>query len=390
MKRKFIFTIIIMLLFAACKMELPSSESDDPDAEDVIYDESWKFITVALGGGTIDVTSGSKSVSSNGAAQSGAARNTRAMTADSARRGFNFFEAVFYYNGALVGKTSWEIGKRAYTNVGYTTASGVDYSATSISQGGGCALLFAGHHAGNLQDKTLLAVGKLYAVDGVPGTLIKSNSVNLTFELCALEAQVSMDAAKSSFLLTGGEETKIINAQIGERFFPLYMLKGGKTGITAQYKFNIVGGWERFSGSLKTAGAGIAETREVRYPAWSGKYWYAIYALDKTTKVNMKNNQAAAVDFDNTVTFSFDTLNTINPIKEDNGIFSLTFKIPVYPVDAKSASVWYINPGYASYYYNIDNGIIDSSITYSDVNIGGAVLMGVDVPLSFEIDAERR
>jgi len=372
--KKFIFAFFVLPLLAACNNEPPPPlVNDDPSAEDVVYDDTWRYITLYLDGAVISVSNGSK--------QTRQADNARAMTADSARRGFDYFEVVFYYGEELVAKSSWEIGKRAFVNGVYTGSGGIDYSATSTASGKGCAVLFAGRKT----DKTLLAVGKLVSVDDEPTTVITDKSTLITFELAALKAGAAVEKEKSSFK---AEKANIIKAQIGARWFPLYILPGKETDIKAEYYFELDGNWNDFNNSIITTTGGKAETREVRYPAGSGKYWYPKYAIDDKTKVVMTNNQGTTA-LQNPVTFSIDTSQTVNPVKEENGLCSLIFEIPVYPVSKSAADHWFIRPAYASYHYNIDNGNIEEKLI-TEVNIGGAVLIGVDVPVDFEIPAERR
>jgi len=232
-------------------------------------------------------------------------------------------------------------------------------------------------------------------------TLIKSGTTYVTFELSALTANTSADVTKSSFLTdnTGSgapgpekDKTRVIDAMLGDKYFPLYILPPAKGNISAQYYFGIDGDWGDFEGGVVVTEAGGVDMRQARYPAGGGKYWYVKYGEDQTTVVTMTNNQAVA-EFKNPVTFLIDTSKTNNPIKPDNGIFTFAFTIPVCPfstaIQKNEADCWFIRPAYTSYYYNIDNGVTDGK--YSDKNIGGAVLCAVDLQaVNFEIPVERR
>jgi hypothetical protein len=370
--------------------EMPPYRPGD-EYTDVVYSYDWKYISIYLD----DVSAPIKVTS----------QNSRAMTPDTARRGFDYFEVFFYYKGT-VAKASWELGKRASIKGVYRTSNGINYSATGLSgTTDACSVLFAGRK----NDKTLLAVGKMISADlEEPAeepkdriTVVTSDTVFVTFELSALTAAVSTDAQKSSFLTNAKGSgipsiinTNVINALIGGRDFPLYVLPSGKTNINAQYNFGIDGRWSDYSNSIIVAKGGEADKRQARYPAGGGYYYYAKYGEDQLTVVNMTNNQIAGEKLQNPVTFVIDTSQTVNLVKpDDNGIFTLTFLIPVCAISSivpkNEDDYWYLRTAYMSYYYNIDNGVTDGKFT--DKNIGGAVLCGVGVSSDeFQIPVERR
>lgn len=388
-------------------------KNDDPFVTDVDYSDDWRFITLYLDESSIAINN---SVKSGELAKEQAPSHTRsvserAMTQDSARKSFDYFEVCFHYEG-LTARASWEIGKRASIEGVYKTAGGVDYSRTGVTAGQGSAILFAGRKI----DKSLLAVGRIIEVDETPGTVITSSSSSVTFELFALTGNAAQFGRKinntpvppveTSSFLTGAKgnpdftsasenNTQVVSALIGTKRFPLYRLPSAKGDIRATYTFTLAGGfakgepiyvsWDEFSlgiivASIPTEG-GIAEMREARYPAGNGKHWYADYVADQTTRVEMINNRPDSGAAQNPVVFKIDTSKTISNDAAENGIFTLSFKIPVFamvPYDAYDEDMWHIRPGFASYYYNMDNGA-DST--------GGAVLMGVDAPDDFQIGA---
>jgi hypothetical protein len=367
----FLFAASLLTLFFSC--EMPPFEEEDPQAVDVVWSEDWKFITVYLDGRTTKATPSVQ----------------RAMTSDTARRGFDYFEVVFCYNGAVV-RTTWGIGKRADIN---GVVKNVDYSRTGITPGQGSALLFAGRDEKN--HKTILAFGKIYSIDEVVGAYIMDDSAAVTFQVYPLNAGVSYSAAYSSFETAYGDippyntataaNTAIIQALIGGRSFPMYRLRPG-VQMAASYEFVLDGAtWGEFPGVI-LAGTGVAEKRAARYPAGSGAYWVPkMDEVDETTVVRMTNNQTG-MQVQNPIRFSIDTTETIKPFYEANGVFLLTFKIPVYNqtviADALEEDLWFIKAAYQSYYYNIDNGG-DST--------GGGILMGVFDPNMkvFDVDRER-
>jgi hypothetical protein len=393
-----IFSVFILTLFMACE-DPPGPYINDDFIVDVVYSDDWKFITIYLDdvsapiGVTYNQTAaGAMTPGFAGAMTPGFAR---AMTPDTARVGFDFFEVFFYYKGT-VARAQWELGKRASIMDVYRTFTGIDYSAASrVKNPDACALLFAGRKG----DKTLLALGKIISVDDEPTGVVRERSEYVTFELSALTAAVSTETNKSSFLTSSRDDasvasdnTKVINALLGERYFPLYVLDG-KTTLNAEYYFDLDGDWRDYENSIIIVEEGVVDKRQARYPAGGGMYFYAKYGEDLTTVVQMTNNQLSTEGLQNPVTFAIDTnkTNTVNP--EDNGIFTIAFKIPVCGISSISSlnldDCWYVRPAYTSYYYNIDNGITDGRFT--DRNICGAVLCGVDVPLGdFDIPVVRR
>lgn len=449
MKKKSSFSILILTLvtaffstllatmlatmLAAC-MEGPSGKGDDEDySTDVVYSDDWKYVSIYLeGDAPISVT------------HSKTTRNAaRAMTPDTARRGFDYFEVFFYYKG-VVYRSAWEIGKRASIIDVYRTNSGIDYSLTSIynTAGGVAGSAPAGQSAigvpadgvptnaasvlfaGRKSDRTLLALGKLVSVDTKEpaentynrNTVVKSDTVFVTFELSAFTANTSADITKSSFLTdnTGAGSpaaggTNVISALFvalgydgkrDERYFPLYIMPGGKPAIKAQYNLGIDGSWSDFKGSVFVMQNGEVDKRQARYPAGGGKYYYAKYPEDQTTVITMTNNQFTwspkvenPMELQNPISFLIDTSKTVNTTKHDNGIFSFSFSVPVYPLSSdvpkNQDDCWYIRTAYTSYYYNIDNGVTTGEFT--DKNIGGAILCAVDLQkANYEIPVERR
>jgi len=383
-----IILCLLGALFCACPVDPPLR--DNPDKPDVRWTKDWKFVTVYLDGAHL---------TNPGPIPPG---GQRAMTEDTARMGFDYFEAVFYCDGDTM-RTAWEIGMRASVYGVYRDSAGVDYSRTSVPHTGivGAAGQGAILFAGRKKDKSLLAVGKVYSVDDVQGTVITSESSYVTFELFMLTAAVSYDPKLSSFTTgyhtgqeVGADNTYILEADIGGRFFPLYNLPQGKSVVKAEYKFELDGAdWEEFAGGMLVAevyddSVGSVETgkafiRNPRYPAGSGHYWYPEYPMDVTTNVRMTNNQTHSQIAENTVKFEFDTSRSTGA---DIGLFTLVFRIPVIPLLPREEPgfispspeegettwesgeiTWFIRPAYQSYFYNIDNGV-DST--------GGGILMG--------------
>jgi len=396
MKKIILIFLVISpaLLYVSCGDNVPVVENNPDSSTDVRWTNDWKFVTVYLDGAHETV-----------AGPTPATVNSRAMTPDTARRGFDFFEVIFVSNG-ITAKTYWEIGRRTSVYEVPRTPGGVDYSRFELSDpysgSGQAALLFAGRK----RDKTLLAVGKVYSVDDVVGTVVTSGSSYVTFELFSLKASVNTYAELSCFttaydtaLPVSVENTRVIQATIGGRPFPLYKLPPGKASVLAEYKFEIDGAeWDDFAGGMVVGSvyddsvgkieSGAVTIRNPRYPAGNGYYWYPIYPMDITTTARMLNNQKPGWAAENPIKVEFNTLeSTQQKMGLEIGLFTFAFRIPVRPLmpaekvgfispeydedgdmaEESDEIMWFIRPAYQSYYYNIDNGT-DST--------GGGVLMG--------------
>jgi hypothetical protein len=428
--KKIIFAVLTAALLTAvsCGPILPADliNGGNKGDEDVIYSADWKYISIYLDGKNAPLGVNTNSVRDSERERA----SSRAMTADTARRGFEFFEVFFYYNG-VIARSSWVVGSRATVMDVYRNDPGVDYSTTNlisiahnISGGsgkavstvdpvgapGGSAILFAG-----TRDRTLLAVGKLISVDKEEpitdprdrSTLIRSGTTYVTFELSALTANTSADIEKSSFYTNalnkkneddpaGPDKTKVINVRLGEMYFPLYVLPPSKSVVKARYNLGLDGEWSDFEDSIIVTGRGEVDKRVARYPAGGDFYYFPRFSEDLTTVVTMMNNQASVeypAFFDPEIKFDIDTSRTNSLYKPENGLFTFSFSIPVcaLSVDAfRKAEMddWFIRTAYSSYYYNIDNGVTDGK--YTDKNIGGAILCAVDLQaMNYEIPVDR-
>ena len=107
---------VSLLVILSCDHRPPEwPEEEDEFATDVVYSDNWNFITLYLD----EVTVPDIIINTN-----------RAMTPDTARWGFDYFEVVFIYNGTnpQITRASWEIGRRASINNVYRTETGIDYN----------------------------------------------------------------------------------------------------------------------------------------------------------------------------------------------------------------------------------------------------------------------
>jgi len=388
-KKFFLLVIFTPVVFFSCPLP-PIEEEDDPFITDVKWSADWKYVTIYLEGELVPDEPAAK-----------IAYNPpdvlRAMTLDTVRVAFDYFEVVFYHD-EFTARTSWEIGSRAILKDVYREG-GVDYSRTSAASlpaNAGAAILFAGRMTG----RTLMALGKVISVDEIPGALVKEDSHFVTFELFAFTGKTSYNPSLSNFQM---DNMMIKTANIGGRLFPLYVLPLGRAGINAYYRFDIKeiknDGTEKtltaderdaFLAGVIVAESGVSRktgeafVREARYPRGNGHYWYPNYAHDTTTVVTMTNNHNAGRPAQIPIAFEIDTTATYNPAYSENGLFILSFQVPVYAIekaqDDEALEVWFIRAAYQSYNYNIDNGL-DST--------GGGVLMGAVDPQPGELDVGR-
>ena len=136
----------------------------------------------------------------------------RALNDTLAAAGINFYEVAFF-DGTYYYRTSWSRGRS-----GRLFVPAFNYAAA------GNAILFAGQRADD--DYTLLAVGLLTSVDGLPGADITLTTQTVTFTLVPLLTDVKADAS-SGFQITSpsGFETASVAAP-----FPLFPLNPTSPG----------------------------------------------------------------------------------------------------------------------------------------------------------------
>jgi len=383
-------SMFVLLFLLSCNLgqtpSVPSNKTGTPSWDDETTAEpEHKYYTVVLAPSNENITIG-----------------LRALSQEVAQAGHDFFEVVFKYNDGtndIVDRASWELGHPSGLSV-YRTDAGVSYDG---SFGSGSAVMFVGR-----TDKTLLAVGRLTHIDGVPvaSALLTTESKTVTFQVYSLTAGVRFsydNISASSFQtysgLTGGnidlgtlstdiEDNIYIHRgdhNVNQKFFPLFKLAENDTTY-ARYTFGINGvvvDWSDFSDAIILAGGGELLKRWPRYPLVNGLYQYSSFLIqddgDGTvantpvgTLVKMTNNLQARADlgesFQNPVEFEFNTANTI-----DGSVFALAFEVPVYALSSatgrsgSSAVTWYIRPGFGAYNLDLDDG---------KGGLGGAVFIG--------------
>jgi hypothetical protein len=385
------FAVFLMLTLITCD-GLTQNEANNDDLIDVVYSADRGSLTIYLEGGVRQTAS------------------SRAMTPDIAKFGHDFYEVVFYVGATRVARASWELGdpvgvKNVPRNIDYTsTGSGAAGALAAPTSGEGYAVLFVGRKS----DNTLLAVGKLTAVDGQAGTLITPTTTTVTFTVASLtagarllgntspdNAAISTDtfltAAKynsttnDDYEEISADNTLVKNSKLGDVFFPMYTIVGyaaaanesGTPETAASYTIGSNGtATGAYLDAIRLAApaasipnATTSTKRLPRYPI-GDKYNYAKWeTYDQKTEVELTNNNSGAAGdiFNRTIEFVFKT--------EDApaGVFAFFFQIPVFaisnaaPAGVAAPITWLIKPGMGTSLYDLDSGIGGT---------GGCILIG--------------
>jgi hypothetical protein len=392
-----LFAFLLVMALASCGLnpapaqDDTSRDGDNGDDSDDARRELPRYITMRLAdygeyeNDTIGIGFGVGNIS-------------RALTYDNAQEAHDFFEVVFYHPGSnTVARTAWSIGETPELRGVWRTGAGVNYGGVDVSNStaAGCAMLFAG----TKEDKTLLAVGRLVEVDGVPGTTINLGTVSVTFEVTALKAGVSYNAAQSSFWTSYGSSTpnqisgveagstEIENGVYinnnGKKTFPLFKLKKTSDNVMwGTYNFTVDSvapsaaqpDFNQYAAGIVLAGGWKVETRNTNS---------SILAQDTKTRVELegRNNVNVQTGYDpktapqfflNPVQFRFDTSALAE--EDDGSVFALVFEIFVYnlsPLPAASngpdAVKWRISTGSGTKWLDLDDG---------SGGDGGAIFLG--------------
>jgi len=403
MKKQIFKIIIILVCFFSCLFTCKpydAEETGEIQYTNVVYTPDENSVTIYLEG-QIPVP--------------------RSLNRDIARIGCDYFEVTFLYRSSAdeytVARGEWMVGKTASISGVYRTGS-VNYGGVSSTPaaGSGSTILFAGK-----SDKTIMAIGRLYMVDGAEGTIITANTKTVTFRLAAVTAAAAtisgtppaaLTVTPYSFLTaakdTAGNYQNVsventnayadnIFATEEEKFFPLYRLEKGRA-VEATYTFTLSSGgnsdysFGAYSNGIFVAPAAFGapipglplvdykiERKQPRYTSPNETFHQSILMLDEKTKIYLNNNNEGDVAFDPVVQF---TLDTTDPAVVNGSVFSLVFSIPVYALAKEDDNVkkgrWYIRSSYGPSLYDLDDGT---------QGMGGAVLIGVgDVEISGDIE----
>jgi len=396
--KKNIFTyIIIIVCLLGCLFTCKTYEEEEIEYEytNVIYSPDINSVTIYLDG-QVPVP--------------------RSLNREIALMGCDYFEVTFMYQETdtttKVARGEWMAGRMASVS---GVERGVDYGRTSavLTAGQGSAILFAGK-----SDKTLMAIGSLYMVNGAAGTTINTDTKSVTFRLAAISASAAT-AVMSGSTVTGftpssfktsakstatfptdadvtGPNTDIVRSNASpynvfhtqnDKCFPLFRLEC-KKNVKATYTFDLYplnsNSFDAYSNGIfiSTPAFGSIipglppvppnsvpaeiERKQPRYTDPNGTFHQSILMLDEKTVVMLENNNTPNTPFEPVVKFSLYTELTVN-----GSVFSLVFSIPVYALrefdDNNKKSRWYIRSSYGPSLYDLDDGT---------QGMGGAVLIG--------------
>jgi len=426
--------LVTALMLVTCAPELLSEAGDsglgDDGLTDVVYDtiggpgnERVKSVTLYLDGNKVPKS----------ARQS--AFEKRALTLEGARMSHDFFEVVFMGNTPAVARASWELGQAAGIS-GVDRNTGTDYSGTT--PGVGSSIIFVGKKSSKtLLGVGYLTHINNEPIDGA--LEVDGDTTSVTFTVSPLGTWLGFDGTDVNTTRSdlGGPPPDPFDTEVGtfitatdadpadaaplrvytpadlgdttgssyEPFtgvsFPIFYLpdvKGWPVGITSADVDAVytVGGLDedttgvtdldltnavRVYGKRGESGAvdeGSTSTAAVkgglqfikRTPAfmYNGITYEANSAIDRTTTLT----ETALIPDD---PFTGELNIKFKLYKGSNGIFAITFQVPVYALTILAATntgsllpeKWWIRPDYGQYQYLLDNG----------KDAGGAVLLGV-------------
>jgi len=356
------------------------------------------------------------------------AMEQRALTLEGARMSHNFFEVVFMASGTgPVARATWEIGQPA--GISGVSRASVDYRP--VTGANAKSIIFVGKKA----SKTLLGVGYLSHVDDEAATgtnVVIDGTTSVTFTVSPLRTWLGFDDPDE--VSTKSYETDPVDGvEMGFATFitatgaggPPYT--GATEGFTEGNDYNVAGftgvsfpfyklpnvasGTATVQAYYEVGGLRVPSIAATPTPISSGVFvWGQLDGIgtitanaNNTTTVGMKGG----IEFiKRTPTFAYGTLTyeirdgkfdkatsvttigqaastafaskmeiTFNMNVNSNGLFSITFQVPVYALSLERASnddnnlqpeKWWIRPDYDQYQYLLDDGL----------NTGGAVLVG--------------
>jgi len=339
MKRAFFAGIAVLFALAVVTCDLfPSAEKGGNIVE---YTEDGRLLV-------------NLSISTGGAG--------RALTTDLAKGGVDYYEVAFQdlVTPTKIFRTSWD-----YTKAGKISVPAGNYNTAAK------AILFAGRY----EDKTLLAVGNLSAVDSTPGsTTITPSTTSVTFTLAALTNDVNKDAATTTFKITGptspaGQSYATPSSgdlpivMLNNTAYPVFRIpanytnvgtSGNNTRITAMYTITCP----------SNAGVMIADAGRVI----SAGYPY-LENPGLTINGTITPDTGAVPTNGNFIIAIGDTAGI------GKGLTRLSIEIPVNAIDTTNdyPGTWYIRGG-------MTQNILDQGSTAN--SLGGAVLLAVGADLS--------
>ena len=341
--------LAFLLVMVACDFANGIDDDGLPPYTNFVLSQDGKTGTLYLDGTTVPVNA-----------------SQRALTADLAKKGHDFFEVVFA-SGATTVRASWKIGQPAGIK---GVPRNVDYGTTIT--GTDNAILFVGRSS----DKALLAVGLLQEVTDSTGTSaaggqINADSVSVTFAIASFTAQATIPPAAGS-AYAGGTATSLT---YGGKTFPAIELNNAATAQAITYTLSSTGTFANLLPGIHVpdAAAAIATAAEIktlaRSPAGGG------YSIELPGPYADKAAVALTLTgtFPGVMTSGVFTL-TIPPVLDNIGVATVFFKLPVRALSTTAGTgnvapiAWFIQPGYGENLYDLDDGT---------GNAGGSFLFSV-------------
>jgi len=435
--------ILFVLFLGTCGMLQPGTDDGTDDEgiveyTDVVYSKDGSQVTLYLDGVGVPVTQAQRALNTELAKMShdfyevvfwGAAQVAPATTLYSEHVARASWEI-----GQSAGIRGVQRGRNYISaSSGLPSTDNVGGGATGI--GTAMAIIFVGRNS----DKTLMGIGDMISANGAGGTtVISADTTSVTFAVRGIETRLNLGATNTgasaavissltSFVTASGapsnlddpdnatiiytKDNNMASVQPLDGInFPFYSLPKtngvGLLDIRARYTFYYVTtpGTDPTASKLAHAGIRVINEKEKfptnvtgtaepkifpetlkRWPRYllGGQYLYVQNKIDYGTKVGFKPNEVGANPtnaqfvngsaFDGDVLLSFDTRSSIDKV---GGLFSFTFRIPVYAMTLApslngggDAVLWWLKPGFSTNEYSLDDG----------TNVGGCVLMGVDI-----------
>lgn len=358
------------LILLTAVFTLVTCEDDLGDSEikftDVVYSEDGRQVKIYLDGRGVQETEA-----------------MRALNNPLARFTHDYFEVVFV-GGSIIARAQWEIGQPAGISGVYRGPAGGGFDYDDVTK----AVIFVGTKAG-----TLLGIGELIETDEGTGsttnTEINSNTISVTFEVTAFKTELLGTGAGADTFQTGtGFETVAASKiPLGSPpvSYPIYYVAKHVSGVeapaTATYTIAGQGtsgttvGFPHI-GSIYRRGPGEVMGRVPRFMS-NGQSYYVRDNYATTVGIAMTNNIATtgptATTFVNPITFSFTRAGV------SDGLFALTFQIPVYAItdDPSSSSShpgpkrWLIRPAFETNLYLLDDGVREGGMVLLSLGVSG-------------------
>jgi len=352
--KKMIFAGLVAFLalsFAACEMGQIGGKEDDTPSVTIIEDANGVPTQVTI---RIDGHEGKTVVSGS----------ARALSKPIAQEVYDNYEVAFKNSSTTV-RASWKVGETVSISGvprGPTAGTGINYNLTGggvLSDSVGNAILFVGRLTGD--GLTLLAIGKVIAVDGVTGTTVNPSSKSVTFGLSALTGDAKTSVTPGANALATPNDVTSLDLG-GGILVNSYNFEPNKT-CTATYELTSSSsvGIDLLLAGVLNASALVNPipfhgTLGARIPTLNSK---ELTSIDYSA--NLTSNRTATFATTGIITMTFDT--AASPL----GTVALIFNIPVYAIDdTSSPKTWYLRPGLNLYEIDTSDSSINAGILISN------------------------